>query len=117
MIRTFANAFRGIFLLLRKERNFQIHALALLVVCTAGIYCNISAIEWCILLLISALVMGLEGANTALEQLCNEVTEERKESIRNIKDIAAGAVLIAAMAAITIAVLIFTPYFFGNSCL
>lgn len=56
--------------------------------------------------------MALEGMNSALEQLCNEVSSERKESIRNIKDIAAGAVLISAIGALAIAVFIFYPYLF-----
>lgn len=111
MIRSFAHAFRGIFLLLRRERNFQIHTIAFILVCCGGIYFGIHAIEWCIILLTSGLVFGLEGLNTSLEKLCDELTTERKESIRNIKDIAAGSVLIAAMIAIAVAALIFWPYF------
>ncbi len=107
MLKSFSDAFRGIFLLLKTERNFQIHALALVVVVSAGCYFGINRFEWISIVLISALVMGLEGLNTALEKLCNEVSEERKESIRNIKDIAAGAVLIASIAALIIAGLIF----------
>ena len=110
LLKSFTYAFRGIFLLIKSERNFQIHALALLIVTIAGFYFQIQPFEWVSIVLISALVMGLEGLNSALEKLCNEVTEERKTSIRNIKDIAAGAVLIAAIAAVIIACLIFTPY-------
>lgn len=112
MIRSFANAFRGIFLLLRNERNFQIHAFAFLLVCALGFYVGINGTEWCLILLTSGLVFGLEGVNTSLEKLCDEVTTERKESIRNIKDIAAGSVLIAALIGVGIAGFIFWPYFF-----
>ena len=111
MLKSFADAFRGIFLLVKSERNFQIHVAALIAVSIAGIYFEIDRFEWIIIILTSALVMGLEGVNSALEKLCNEVTEERKESIRNIKDIAAGAVLISAIAAVVIAVLIFSWHF------
>ncbi|NRA11585.1 MAG: diacylglycerol kinase family protein [Crocinitomicaceae bacterium] len=107
MLKSFADAFRGIFLLVKSERNFQIHVAALICVSIAGIYFDINRFEWLFIILISALVMGLEGANTALEKLCDEVTEERKESIRNIKDIAAGSVLIASISALVIAGLIF----------
>lgn len=110
MIQSFKNAFRGIILLVRSERNFQIHIVALLVVIGAGIYFNISSSEWCLVLLISAVVMGLEGLNSAIEKLCDEVSLERKESIRNIKDIAAGAVLLSALIAIVIAAFVFLPY-------
>lgn len=110
MIRSIACAFRGIYLLLRRERNFQIHAIAFVLVCTVGLYYQIHAAEWCLILLTSGLVFGLEGVNTSLEKLCDEVTEERKESIRNIKDIAAGSVLIAALIALGIAGFIFYPH-------
>ncbi|GAB5416542.1 MAG: diacylglycerol kinase family protein [Crocinitomicaceae bacterium] len=110
MISSFKNAFRGLFLLLKTERNFQIHALALLVVIVAGCYFDISRGEWAIVLIMSAIVLGLEGLNSAIEKLCDEVTMERKESIRNIKDIAAGAVLVAAMVAVAVACIIFYPY-------
>lgn len=110
MIRSFAHAFRGIWLLIRTERNFQIHCAALVLVVAAGIYFDIHRIEWIAVLGISALVLALEGVNTSLEKLCDEVTEERKESIKNIKDIAAGAVLIAAIIAVGIAIFVFWPY-------
>ena len=110
MLKSFSDAFRGIFLLLKTERNFQIHTLALMLVICAGFYFDINRFEWITIVLISALVMALEGVNTSLEKLCNEVSEERKESIRNIKDIAAGAVLVASIAALVIAGLIFYNY-------
>lgn len=110
MIRTFINAFRGLFLLLKSERNFQIHVTAFLVVILAGLYFGVNRLEWTLLLLTSGLVFALEGVNTALERLCDEVTLERKESIRNIKDIAAGSVLLAALIAIAVGLVIFLPY-------
>ena len=110
MIRSFINAFRGIFLLIKSERNFQIHLCALIAVVSVGLYLEIHRFEWLILILISALVLGLEALNSALEKICDEVSMERKESIRNIKDIAAGAVLISAIASLIIAVVIFLPY-------
>jgi len=110
VIRTFINAFRGLFLLLKSERNFQIHVTAFLVVILAGLYFGVNRLEWTLLLLTSGLVFALEGVNTALERLCDEVTLERKESIRNIKDIAAGSVLLAALIAIAVGLVIFLPY-------
>lgn len=110
-LKSFVYAFRGLWLLISTERNFRVHTLALAIVVAAGFYFNISRFEWMVILLISAIVMGLEGANSALEKLCDEVTQERKESIRTIKDIAAGAVLIAAIIALVIGFLLFKPYF------
>ncbi len=106
----FVHAFRGIFLLIKTERNFQVHCLALVVVIAAGIYFSIDLGDYVSIFLISALVFATEALNTAIEKLCDEVSEERKESIRNIKDIAAGAVLISAIFAVVVAVFVFLPY-------
>ena len=113
MIKSFRDAFNGIGILIRSERNFQIHLIAFIVAIAAGFYFDISSKEFIIILLVSVLVFGLEGINTAIEKLCNEVTEDRKESIRQIKDVAAGAVLIAAIFALIVGVLIFFPYITG----
>ena len=56
------------------------------------------------------IVLALEGLNTAIEKLCDEVTTKRKKSIMIIKDVAAGAVLIAAIGAAIVGVLIFWKY-------
>lgn len=106
----FAHAFRGIAIAFRSEVNFKMHVLALIVVVCAGYYFKIAASEWTILLLASMIVMGLEAVNTSIEKLSNEVTEERKSSIRDIKDISAGAVLIASIGAIVIAIIIFSAH-------
>ena len=110
MLKSFRDAFKGIGILIRSERNFQIHAVAFALSLGAGFYFDIRQGEFIIIILVSALVFALEGVNTAIEKLCDEVTEERKESIRKIKDVAAGAVLVGAIFAIIIGVIIFYPY-------
>ncbi|MFK7784080.1 MAG: diacylglycerol kinase family protein, partial [Crocinitomicaceae bacterium] len=109
-LKSFRDAFNGIGVLIRSERNFQIHLVAFAIAIGAGVYFEISKGEFVIILLVSALVFALEGINTAIEKLCDEVTEERKESIRKIKDVAAGAVLLGAIFAAVIGVMIFYPY-------
>jgi len=113
MLKSFRDAFNGIGILIRSERNFQIHLVTFVFAIGAGVYFDIHVNEYIVILLVSALVFALEGMNTAIEKLCDEVTEDRKESIRKIKDIAAGAVLIAAIFALIIGVLIFFPYITG----
>ncbi len=114
MIKRFRDAFNGIGILIRSERNFQIHLVAFVLAISAGFYFDIRLKEFGAILFVSAMVFSLEAINTAIEKLCDEVTEERKESIRIIKDIAAGAVLIAAIFALAIGILIFFPYVFGS---
>ncbi|MCH2225295.1 MAG: diacylglycerol kinase family protein [Crocinitomicaceae bacterium] len=110
--RGFKFAFKGIYEAFRSGLNFKVHVLALFTVIISGYYFNITTTEWSIILLTSALVLSLEAMNSAIEQICNEITEERKESIRIIKDMAAGAVLISSAIAIVIAGLIFGKYLF-----
>ena len=103
-------ALNGLLHLIRYERNFQIHAVALIGVCSAGFLFGITSSEWLVILLISALVMGLEAINTAIEHICDLYSTEANERIKKIKDLAAGAVLIAALFALCIAVVLFLPY-------
>jgi diacylglycerol kinase len=103
-------ALNGLLHLIRHERNFQIHVVAFISVCSAGFFFGITSSEWLVILLISALVMGLEAINTAIEHICDLYSTETHAGIKKIKDISAGAVLIAAVFAICIAVVVFLPY-------
>ena len=110
-IRSFGFAFLGIFKLLRTERNFKIQFAAFIVALAVGFYFSITDFEWLIILVISALVLSLEALNSAIEKLCDLYSIENDKRIKLIKDVAAGAVLIAAIFAIVIAVVIFRKYF------
>ena len=103
-------ALNGLLQLIRHERNFQIHVVAFIGVTALGLFFGISSMEWVVIFLISALVMGLEAINTAIEHLCDLYSTEVNERIKKIKDLAAGAVLIAAIFALCIAVVVFLPY-------
>lgn len=96
--------------MLLHERNFKVHVLALIVVISAGFYFHITSNEWLIVLLISALVLALETINSAIEKLCDLYTKETHPQLKLIKDMAAGAVLIAAIFAVVIALIIFKKY-------
>ena len=106
----FVYAFRGMWEVIKSEQSFRLHLLAFVLVVVAGFHFRIQPMEWISILMISSVVLGLEAINTSLERLCDELTEERRESIRIIKDIAAGAVLISAIGALVIAVIIFRKY-------
>ena len=108
--RSLGYALNGLLQLIRHERNFQIHIAAFIGVLALGIFFGISSMEWVMIFLISALVMGLEAINTAIEHFCNLYSTKANEHIKKIKDVAAGAVLIAAVFAVCIAVVVFLPY-------
>lgn len=107
---SFGYAFEGIWTGIRKERNMKIHCLAIIAVTCAGTLFHITATEWCICLLLFALVASLELVNTSVEAVVDLVTEERKPLAKIAKDTAAGAVLFSAIVSVIIGLIIFLPY-------
>ena len=78
LVKSFGYAFEGIWACIRKERNMKIHCLAVILVTLTGTLLQISASEWCVCLLLFALVASLELVNTAVEAVVDLVTEEKK---------------------------------------
>ena len=111
-IKSVGFAVRGMFLLLRTESSIKIQFVIALIVTAAGFYFNISPIEWTIQLLAIGLVMGIEGANTAIEKLADYVQPEYDEKIGLIKDISAGAVMIVSILASIVGFIIYVPKLF-----
>lgn len=109
-IKSFGYAFKGIASLLKKEHNAWIHCMAIVVVTSLGFYFHITPTEWCIVLLCFGMVLAAEGFNTAIERLVDLVSPERHPVAGDVKDVAAGAVLICAIAAAIIGCIIFLPY-------
>jgi diacylglycerol kinase len=110
LIRSFGYAFNGLWVSISTQRNMQIHVLAVAVVTAAGFYFNISQTEWIAVSLCFALVISLEMINTAIEIFANQLHPEKNEQIGKVKDIAAGAVLVAALFTVVVAVLVFGKY-------
>ncbi len=110
----FTYAFRGIFAAFPGQTNIKVHSLAFVCVILFSFYFNISKIEWLVLLPICFLVPILEIVNTAIEGIVDEISLERKPALGRIKDLAAGAVLLAAILAVLIGGIIFWPYLFNS---
>ncbi|MBT8304006.1 MAG: diacylglycerol kinase family protein [Bacteroidia bacterium] len=108
-IKSFGYAFKGLLLLLRTESSIQIQFFLALLVTAAGFYFEISSTEWILQIITIALVMSVEGLNTAIEKISDFVHPDFEPKIGFIKDISAGAVFITAIAAIIIALIIYLP--------
>ena len=108
-IQSFRYAFSGLWFVLKHEHNFRIHLLAAVVAVLAGFYFDISTYEWLAIILVITLVLSLEMVNSAIEKLADVVSPEKNEQIKVIKDMTAAAVLLAAMASLVVAALIFIP--------
>lgn len=108
-IRSFGFALKGIKDLIKNHPNAQIHLLATLIVFIVGIWLKITTTEGCLLVLCIVLVLALEAMNSAVEYLADKISPEQDLLIGKAKDIAAGAVLIAAVGAAIVGCLIFLP--------
>jgi diacylglycerol kinase (ATP) len=109
-VRSFGNAFRGLRRLVVGEHNAWIHAALTLIVITVAALLHVSADDWCWLIAAIGLVWICETFNTAIECLGDALTSQEHPVIRDAKDLAAGAVLLAAMTAGVIGVVRFAPY-------
>jgi diacylglycerol kinase len=108
--RSFRYAARGIVVLLRSQHNAWIHAAASVAVVALGFYLGLSRSEWCLVVLAMAVVWSAEAVNTALEALCDVASPDLHPLVERAKDIAAGAVLLAAAGAAVVGVLVFGPH-------
>lgn len=107
---SFGYAFRGVLQLFTTEAHAQIHLAAAVIVVIAALATGVSASEWLALIFAIVLVMAMEALNTALEALADALHPGHHPLVGKAKDIAAGAVLLCAFAAVLVACLVFLPY-------
>jgi len=108
-IESFGFAFNGLKILIRDEHNSWIHLFAVFCVIIAGVFFKISVSEWISVVFAFGFVIALEIVNSAIENIADFVSPERHEMIKKIKDLAAAAVLLAAITAFIIGLIIFLP--------
>ena len=108
-VKGFGYAFRGICDVFQKEQNFKVHCLIALLALLLGWFFHISATEWCFLTVVIALVLASEMLNTAIENLCDVAEPNQNETVRLVKDVSAGMVLICALGALAVGIVIFLP--------
>lgn len=108
LVESFQCAFKGI-KSASGERNIRIHYAATIFVIAAGIFFKLSLIEWCIILDQIGAVIAYELFNTAIEKLADVTDGDWNQWIGRVKDMAAGAVTVRAMAAAGIGAIIFIP--------
>ena len=109
-LRSFRYAWQGIRQCVGREQNLSFHLIATVVVIGAGFAFGITRGEWTAICLCIGLVISTELFNTAIERLVDLVSPQRHPLAGQVKDIAAGAVLVCALAAIAVGLIIFVPY-------
>lgn len=113
-VRSFRHALVGILRMIHCQHNAWVHAVATIVALTAAFLLRISAAAWCWIILAISIVWTAEALNTAFEFLADAASPEFRPLVRDAKDVAAGAVLIAAVAAAAIGGIIFWPYLMSS---
>lgn len=106
---SFGHALRGVGAALRSELHLQVHAGATVLGLGLGFYLGLSLSEWALVALAAAGVWTAELFNTALETLTNLVSPAYHPLAGKAKDVAAGAVLLAALGALAVGALVFGP--------
>ena len=115
-LKSFRYAFSGLRVLVREEHNARIHLFATVCVIVMGVLLRISCTEWVAVALAIGLVFGMEAINSAVENICDFVCPERDARIKKIKDLAAAAVLLSAIAALAVGLFIFIPKIMSICC-
>ena len=104
-------AFRGAIKLITTEHSVMVQSSVAVIMIIAGFFFEIDRYEWMMQILAFGLVLGIESMNTAVEKIADFIHPEFHDRIGFIKDIAAGAVMFAALAAVAVGLLIYVPKF------
>ena len=112
LIKSFGYAFHGVRLMIRQEQNAKIHLISVLLVGVAGFFFHLSLSEWLVVVIVSGGVFTAEAINTSIEALSDTIAPEYNKNIKQVKDFAAGAVLVASITAIIVGLIIFVPKIF-----
>lgn len=108
-IESFRYAFAGIWYTLKTQRNAQIHVAIAGVIIMLGLALKLTLTEWAIIALTTGFVWATEMLNTVAEAAMDYATADFDPQVKIVKDVAAGAVLIAAITAVAVGLLILGP--------
>ena len=111
MVLSFKYAIRGLKIIILRQQSFRLQLIAAAIIIFLMFYLPLSSTKRAILFLIIFLVLSLEIINSVFEKTIDILKPEFNHDIGTIKDMAAGAVLLAAIGSIIIGILIFLPYF------
>jgi diacylglycerol kinase (ATP) len=109
LLRSFGYAAEGIAWMALHQRNMRVHIVSAVAVVGLGLGLGVPLDEWSSLVFAITLVLVAEALNSAVEAVMDLVHPERHDLVKIVKDVMAGAVLIAAAGAATIGGLVFLP--------
>lgn len=110
--RSFIFAYAGILAALKSEQNIRFHFTAAAIVIAAGVVTGLSDTEWMIIVLAIGGMLSFEMINSSMERIVDLASPDLHPLAKQAKDMAAGAVLVFAVASAIIGLLIFLPKWF-----
>lgn len=108
-IKSFKYAFNGLRLFFINDHNGRIHLFAALIAIGLSFYLQLSASEWIAISAVITSVIVAEIINASIEKLADVFSPEYHPKIKVVKDLAAAAVLMAALLAVVVGLIIFLP--------
>lgn len=105
----FRYAWKGLVEVCRKEKNFRFHLTAAFLAVLAGIVTGLVRVEWAVLTMTISSVLCLEMINSSIERILDYLAPEEHPQAGIIKDIAAGAVLVASAGSVVVGLFLFLP--------
>lgn len=109
LVTSFKHAFEGLWYVLSSERNARIHLTVALLVGALGAWLGLTPLEWALIVAAIALVFAGEMLNTVVELTLDLVMPDENSLAKHAKDVAAGAILVASIAAAVIGMIILGP--------
>ncbi len=107
---SFTHAWRGVWVFLRGTHNAWVHIFLMICAIALGFFFGISRIEWLAVICVCGFVLVVEAVNTAIEIDIDLTSPEYHPYAKDTKDVAAGAVLVAALTAALVGCVVFIPY-------
>lgn len=107
---SFGHAWRGLRLAFVTERSFRIQVAVALVVILLVSLMPFSPWERVILLVATSAVLVLELLNSTVERLVDLFKPRLHPYVRDVKDLMAGAVLVASIFALIVGLMVVWPY-------
>jgi diacylglycerol kinase (ATP) len=104
-------ASKGLWILITTEHSFMFHGSISMLLLVLGYFNDLTLTQWSLQILAIGLIMVAEALNTAIEKLADLVEPNHHKTIEIIKDVGAGAVLVALFAEVAIVALIYVPKF------
>ena len=109
-MRSFKFAWKGIMTCAGHEQNITFHLIVAILVVVAGFVFDITKSEWAAVVICIGMVITAELFNSSIERLVDMVSPQWQKIAGEVKDIAAGAVLVTAVAAAIVGIIVFLPY-------